>query len=85
MNCYYIIAMRLEQRMQTAAAVQETLTKFGCHIRARIGLHDVGDGFCANDGILILQVCGEREAVERMLNALNEFENVKAKLIDLDD
>jgi hypothetical protein len=85
MNCYYFIIMRLGQRVQTATAVQETLTKFGCHIRTRLGMHDVGEGFCIDEGIVILQVCGDRENVENMLLALNAIDSVKAKLVSLDD
>ena len=84
MNCSYIIAMRLDQRTQTAASVQETLTKFGCNIKARLGLHDLSDDFCANYGIVILQVCGEKDELDKILLALNEISSVTAKMIDLD-
>lgn len=85
MKCYSIIAMRLQQRVQTAATVQETLTKYGCNIKTRLGLHDVSDDYCANDGLVILQVCGETKEIEGMLDALNRIQGVKAKLIDLND
>ena len=83
MSCYFIVALRIEQRVQTAALVQEVLTRFGCNIKTRLGLHDVGGGACANDGIVILQACGEKSEIEQMLGALNAVPGVKAKLIDL--
>jgi len=85
MNCYSIIAMRLQQRVQTATTVQETLTKFGCNIKTRLGLHDVSEDYCANDGLVILQVCGDSKEIKAMLEALNKISGVKAKLIDLND
>lgn len=85
MNCYFIIAMRVGQRVQTAAAVQEALTRYGCFIKTRLGLHDIGEDYCANDGIVILQVCGQKADIEKMTAGLNEIEGVKAKLMDLDD
>ena len=84
MNCSYIIAMRLDPRTQTATTVQETLTAFGCNIKARLGLHDLSDDFCANYGIVILQVCGEKDELGKLLLALNQISGVKAKMIDLD-
>lgn len=84
-SCYRIIAMRVQQRTQTAAAVQETLTSYGCLIKTRLGLHDVGDGYCANDGIVILQVCGKKEEIDEMLAALLKLEGVSAKMIDLEE
>ena len=85
MNCYSIIAMRLEQRVQTATTVQEILTKFGCNIRTRLGLHDVSEDYCSNDGLVILQVCGDSKEIDAMLKSLNDVPGVKAKMIDLND
>ncbi|HHX71553.1 MAG TPA: acylphosphatase [Clostridiales bacterium] len=85
MNCFNIIAMRLQQRTQSAPAVQETLTRFGCNIKMRLGLHDVSEDFCSNDGLVLLQVCGEKDELDKMLVELNEIKGVKAKMIDLDD
>jgi hypothetical protein len=85
MNCFNIIAMRLQQRTQSAPAVQKTLTRFGCNIKMRLGLHDVSEDFCSNDGLVLLQVCGEKDELDKMLVELNEIKGVKAKMIDLDD
>lgn len=85
MSCYYIIAMRVENREKTAAQLQEVLTKNGCNIRTRLGLHEASETYCANDGLIILQPCGEKEVVESLLNDLNSLAGVTAKLIDLND
>jgi hypothetical protein len=76
--------MRLDQRTQKAPEVQETLTKFGCNIKTRLGLHDLSDDFCANYGIVILQVCGKKDELDKLLAALNQISGVNAKMIDLD-
>ena len=34
-----VMAVILENRVETATKVQEVLTHFGCHIRTRLGLH----------------------------------------------
>jgi len=83
MKCYYIIGIRMNNRVDNAVKFQEVLTKNGCNIKARLGLHEVSENACANDGVVILQPCGEKEDIERLVTSLNEIEGVTAKLIDL--
>ena len=83
MNCYFIVALRIEQRVQTATSVQEVLTKYGGIIKTRLGLHDVGGDPPANDGIVILQLCCKPDEIDGLLAELGAVSGVKAKLIDL--
>ena len=62
---------------------QETLTRHGCNIRLRVGLHEAGEGRCADDGVILLQVCGEQGEVDRLMAALEATPGVTAKLMDL--
>lgn len=83
MSCYYIIGVRMEDRVDNALKFQETLTKNGCKIKARLGLHEAGDDTCSNDGIIVLQPCGNKEDVEALVKELNSLEGVTARYIDL--
>lgn len=83
MSCYYVIALRIDNRVNNAMNLQEALTKNGCKIKARLGLHEAGDEACANDGLIILQPCGSREEVEQLLADLNALAGVTAKMVDL--
>lgn len=83
MSCYYVIGVRMDNRVSNAANFQEVLTKNGCSIKARLGLHETSADACANDGLIVLQPCGKKEEVEQLVKALNELEGVTAKLIDL--
>lgn len=83
MSCYYIIGIRMDNRLGNAVAFQETLTKNGCQIRARLGLHETSETHCANDGLVILQPCGDKAEVERLVTELNALPGVTAKLMDL--
>ena len=83
MNCYNIIAIRLESRTQNANNLQQILTRSGCNIKVRLGLHDVSDDYCANDGIIILQVCGKDEELQLLLDNINKMDGATAKLINL--
>ena len=82
-NCCYIIGVRVNHRVANAVGLQELLTKYGCNIRLRVGLHETNENFCADDGIIMLQVCGEKADLEAMLAALNAVEGIKAKMLEL--
>lgn len=83
MNCYYIIGLRVDHRHSNALNLQKTLTEFGCNIKLRVGLHEVGEDFCSDDGVIMLQACGGRETIDRMVDGFNALEGVSAKLMDL--
>jgi len=83
MSYYYIIGVRINNRINNAVKFQEVLTKNGCKIRARLGLHEVSNDACSNDGIIILQPYGSKEDVEALVQELNSLEGVTAQYIDL--
>jgi len=73
----------MENRTGNAVKFQEALTKNGCSIKARLGLHEISETACANDGLIILQPCGKKEEIEKLVADLNKLDGVTAKLIDL--
>lgn len=83
MSCYYIIGLRMENRVDNAVKFQEVLTKNGCKIKTRLGMHEVSEDACSNDGIIVLQPCGNKEDVEALVRDLNSLEGITAKYIDL--
>ncbi|MDR1630536.1 MAG: hypothetical protein LBS36_10060 [Oscillospiraceae bacterium] len=83
MSCYYVIGVRMDNRVGNALKFQETLTKNGCNIKARLGLHETSEDACANDGLIILQPCGTKEQIEQLVADLNGLDGILAKLIDL--
>ena len=53
-----VIGVLITDRVKEAGAVQETLTKHGCIIRTRLGLHQAGN-HCSPDGLLLLELAGD--------------------------
>jgi len=51
-----IMGILLNDRIGEAVRFQEILTECGCDIRTRIGLHDIGEYKCVNNGIILLEV-----------------------------
>lgn len=59
-----IMGVRLDNRTQTAVDFQKTLTKYGCIIKTRLGLHDVEASQCSPNGIILLEVINDEEAAK---------------------
>lgn len=83
MSCYYVIGVRMDNRVGNALKFQEVLTKNGCKIKARLGLHETGEDSCANDGLILLQPCGELSEIKALVGDFNTLPGIKAKLMDL--
>jgi len=83
-NCSVIMAILQENRIETATKVQEVLTKYGCYIRVRLGLHDAAINECTNSGIILLQLCGAEIPITEFENELNSIPDVKVKYMTLE-
>ncbi len=78
-----IMVVKIGDRRQRSPEVQEVLSRFGCCIKVRLGLHET-ENACAEEGVLVLQLTGEKKEMLALEKALNEMENVKAKMVMLD-
>ena len=54
-----IIGVNLTDRAESSIEFQEILTKYGCSIRNRIGLHHPEQGVCTNRGVVLLDLAEE--------------------------
>ena len=45
----------LHDRVNTASAVQELLTSYGCDINTRLGLHVASSDACSPQGLILLE------------------------------
>lgn len=77
-----IMGIEIMDREKAAVKVQELLTKHGCIIRTRLGLHEVGNQ-CSSNGLILLEFerkeTGEHDELKEELNAI---ENVVAKTME---
>lgn len=80
---YKVILVKIDHRSNEATKVQEVLTHYGCNIKVRLGLHEVSKEFCANDGLVVLEVEGKTEEISGMISALNAIDYVQAQLIEM--
>ncbi|NLL06536.1 MAG: hypothetical protein GX270_12295 [Clostridiaceae bacterium] len=82
MNEYNIMAVLINHRSKKAPTVQEVFTKHGCTIKMRLGLHEAGD-VCSEEGLVLLQLTGEKAEIKALEDDLNAIEGVKAKTMSI--
>lgn len=82
MACYNIMAVVVNHRLENALEVQRVLTKYGCIIRMRLGMHEAGD-VCSQEGLIIMQLSGTNEEIMNFESELNSIQGVKANHIEI--
>lgn len=74
-----ILGVQVTNRINNALEVQEILTKFGCNIKTRLGLHEVTDAVCSTIGLLILEMYGDIKQIKEMENQLKAVHGIVVK------
>ncbi|MFW6022384.1 MAG: hypothetical protein ACOCQW_02570 [Halanaerobiaceae bacterium] len=80
-NCSTVMAILIDKRTDAAPKVQEVLTKHGCIISTRLGMHRAGE--CAEEGLVILHLCGTNEDIEKLENDLVGIHRVDVKKMEV--
>jgi hypothetical protein len=76
------MAVMVDKRIKDAAKVQEALTKNGCIINLRIGLHEIRN-VCADEGLILLYLCGAKKDVAVLKGDLRKIKGVRLKMMEL--
>lgn len=77
------MAVLVNNRTANAKTVQELLTRFGCSIKMRLGLHEISN-VCAEDGLIILQLGGPEEDIKKLEDGLNALKGVQTEIIRME-
>jgi hypothetical protein len=73
-----IMGVQLINRMKDAAEFQSLLSKYGCIIQTRIGLHAVSNDDCSPSGVIVLDLLEDAdEEIKKLEAELSSFENVR--------
>ena len=71
-----IIGIKINNRLETAVSVKEILTKYGCIIKTRIGLHEEINGKCSPKGLILLEIIDDKAAVD-IANELCDIDDIE--------
>ena len=75
----WILGVHITDRVKEVSEVQTILTKFGCTIKTRLGLHEVNDDFCARSGLIILELTGTRDEFIKLEDELLRVDGLAVK------
>ena len=78
-----VMLVLLDQRKKSAVQVQKILSEWGCLIRTRLGIHEGVLENCSEEGLIILELVGDKEMHEKLAERLNALPNVVAKLVEI--
>jgi len=73
-----ILGVNITSFAKNSGEVQKVFCEYGCHIRTRLGLHDVSDNVCAPNGLILVEFIGEEEADE-MTQKLTALPGIEVK------
>jgi len=69
-----VLGILLRKRNITATAFQEILSKHGCNIKTRIGIHSASNNVCSPDGVILLDVIGEEADIQALESDLRKID-----------
>lgn len=78
-----IMALTIDPRSDHAPQVQTVLTKHGCIIKTRIGLHETSTDFCSERGLILLHINSDENKVKELEKELLDVEGVNVKYMSL--
>ena len=76
-----ILGIKLLGRRAVAMKFQEILSKYGCNVKTRIGLHEVSGAICSPDGVILLEVIGDEKILSGLIAELKEIDGLKLEIM----
>lgn len=78
-----IMGVTINLRTAHAPVVQEILTRYGCIIKTRLGLHETDEKTCSEQGIVLLQLTGSDEEIEKLRDELIDISGVNVNTMQI--
>ena len=78
-----IFGIHISHRVENVPAVQAVLSKYGCNIHARLGIHDADNTSCSPSGIVLVDVFGPE--TEEFYKELGALKGVDLQRMDFED
>jgi len=74
-----ILGVVITDRQKEAGEVQKVLTKYGCSIKTRLGLHEASTENCSNEGLILLELIGDYKDMDNLEEALQKIEGTETQ------
>lgn len=71
-----ILGVKTTNRLETSEEIQKILTKNGCYIKTRLGIHNILGNVCPKNGLILLEIPQKEHAIiiENELLDVSEIE-----------
>jgi len=76
---HVILGIHVHDRMKAAPALQALLSEYGCSIRTRLGLHETGEKFCSDAGVILLEMVGNPVKTAELESSLSVLAGVSVQ------
>lgn len=72
-----ILGVMINEPSKEAGLIQNILSKYGCSIRTRLGLHDIDEGYATDTGLMLLELTGDLQECQRLENELLALDGIE--------
>lgn len=77
-----ILGIYINNRVKDAVQVQDILTRYGCSIKTRLGLHEVTQDHCSTTGLILLELTGEQKEMDNLERDLKEVAELQIQKME---
>lgn len=77
-----IIGLLILDRVKEAGRTQKVLSKYGCLVKNRLGLHEVTEAVCSRRGIMLLDVNSSHKHYDLFCEELEKIGGLQVKKMD---
>jgi hypothetical protein len=77
-----VLGIAVANRNNKAPEVQGILTKYGCSIKTRVGLHQVESDYCSNSGVILVELVGDKDEHNKLISDLESLGDIKIKKME---
>ncbi len=77
-----VMGISVSDRVEEASKMQGILTKYGCTIRTRLGLHEATKESCSRNGLIILELVGDSSRWMELEDELKSIKGIFVKSMD---
>lgn len=74
-----ILGLMINDPTKGSMKIQNILTKYGCSIRTRLGLHDIDEDYARETGLILLELTGDLQECLRLENELLALEGIEVQ------
>jgi hypothetical protein len=78
-SSHTIVGIHVRDRRKRVPGVQALLTKYGCHIRTRLGLHEASETVCDPAGLILLEMTGDKKTLDAFVKEVSALDGVDVK------